>query len=68
MILDQRHIAVTDATGRFSFRLVPAGEHQIDLIRDRLPLPWELRNPQALRVTVPVRDVARPAIGLTRID
>ncbi len=68
VILDQRHIAVTDATGRFSFRLVPAGEHQIDVIRDRLPLPWELRNPQALRITVPVRDVARPAIGLTRID
>lgn len=68
VILDQRHIAVTDANGRFSFRLVPAGDHQIDLIRDRLPLPWELRNPQALRVTVPVRDVARPAIALTRID
>ncbi|MBL0143378.1 MAG: hypothetical protein IPP91_15025 [Betaproteobacteria bacterium] len=68
VILDDRHTANTDADGRFSFPLVPAGRHRIRTVIERIPLPWGLEDEAPREVAVDVRTDTRIEIGLSRIS
>jgi hypothetical protein len=59
VVLDRRYVARTDAQGFYSFPLVAAGGHEIELIQDNLPLPWTSAGAPSRRVEVYVRDTAR---------
>jgi hypothetical protein len=56
VVLDGRFSVQTDASGRFSFRLVATGHHVIKVISDNLPLPWFLNNEGRTEVLVSTRD------------
>lgn len=67
VVLDRSYSVRTDASGRFEFSPVGAGDHTIDIIPDNLPLPWMLDDRSAhLRLTVRPRDGARVDIGAKR--
>jgi len=67
VLLDGRQMQVTDAEGRFSFALVPPGEHRVSVVLERIPLPWGLEDEAPRPVAVQVREDARIEIGLTRV-
>ena len=57
VILDRRYVARTDAQGRYYFPAVAAGNHEIELVQDNLPLPWSSPSSGASRrIDVFVRD------------
>jgi hypothetical protein len=58
VILDRRYTARTDAQGLFSFPTVAAGNHEIEVVPDNLPLPWSVAGSPSRRVDVFVRDTA----------
>ena len=67
VILDERQSAVTDNDGRFQFSLVPAGNHRIRILVERVPLPYGLQDDGPRELRVDVRGEARMDFGLTRI-
>ncbi len=67
ILLDGRQMQVTDTEGRFTFALVPPGEHRVSVVLERIPLPWGLEDEAPRPVTVQVREDARIEIGLTRV-
>ena len=54
VILDRRYVSRTDAQGHYEFPYVAAGEHQIEVSADNVPLPWSplQRDPVATHVLV----------------
>jgi hypothetical protein len=65
--LDNRYERVTDNEGRYSFSAVQAGEHEVSIAVEDLPLPWGLEDDGPQAVTVKVRAVAEVNFALTRI-
>jgi hypothetical protein len=65
--LDNRYERVTDNEGRYSFSAVQAGEHEVSIAVEDLPLPWGLEDDGPQAVTVKVRAVAEVDFALTRI-
>lgn len=68
VVLDGRRFETTDAEGRFTFALVPAGEHRLAIVVERIPLPWGLEDESPRAIKVEVREDARLEIGLKRIS
>ena len=54
VVVDGRYSSRTDASGRFEFQGVGAGEHTVSIIPDNLPLPWALEE-RASRMSVIVK-------------
>ncbi|HEY0232104.1 MAG TPA: hypothetical protein VGC55_12700 [Dokdonella sp.] len=54
VILDGRYSVRTDASGRFDFSQIAAGEHRLKILPDNLPLPWQL-DEKAANVVVVVK-------------
>ena len=65
--LDRRYERVTDNEGRYSFNMVPAGEHAVSIAVEDLPLPWGLDDDRPQTVPVAVREDAVVNFALTRI-
>jgi hypothetical protein len=68
VFLDRRYQAVTDRDGRYVFDPVPAGEHDVILAQEDLPLPWGLLDETPRPVKVSVRDTAVLDFGLRRLN
>ena len=65
--LDRRYERVTDNEGRYTFNMVPAGEHAVSIAVEDLPLPWGLDDDAPQSVSVAVREDAVVNFALTRI-
>jgi len=65
--LDRRYERVTDNEGRYTFSMVPAGEHAVSIAVEDLPLPWGLDDDTPQTVPVAVREAAVVNFALTRI-
>jgi hypothetical protein len=65
--LDRRYERVTDNEGRYTFNMVPAGEHAVSIAVEDLPLPWGLDDDRPQTVPVAVREDAVVNFALTRI-
>ena len=68
VVLDGRRFETTDAEGRFTFALVPSGDHRVAIVVERVPLPWGLEDESPRVVKVEVREDIRLDIGLKRIS
>jgi hypothetical protein len=66
VVLNGRFVARTDAQGFYSFPSVAAGNHQLELIQDNLPLPWSNPGAATRRVDVYVRDTATADFPIQR--
>jgi hypothetical protein len=66
VLLDQRYLTRTDAQGYYRFNAVAAGQHQIELVPDNLPLPWVLGSEGPSTVEVRVREDHRLDLGVVR--
>ncbi|MDM0076224.1 SdrD B-like domain-containing protein [Variovorax sp. J2P1-59] len=66
VVLNGRFVARTDAQGFYSFPSVAAGNHEIELVPDNLPLPWSNPGPATRRVDVFVRDTATADFAIQR--
>jgi len=66
--LDRRYQAVTDRDGRYVFDPVPAGEHDVILAQEDLPLPWGLLDETPRPVEVSVRGSTVLDFGLRRLN
>lgn len=56
VLLNGRFPARTNAEGRFEFPSVVAGEHEIRVVPDNVPLPWTVPDDGRMRVEVGVRE------------
>lgn len=63
VILNGKFSTRTDASGRFEFSHVSAGNHFVTIQPDNLPLPWRLRNDGRKEFTVNVRGTTTLDIG-----
>ena len=63
VILNGKFSTRTDASGRFEFSQVSAGNHFVTIQPDNLPLPWRLRNDGRKEFTVNVRGTTTLDIG-----
>ena len=54
IVLDRRFVTRTDANGRYEFPAVAAGDHELQIQSDNVPLPWSpvARDPVRMRVAV----------------
>jgi hypothetical protein len=66
--LDRRYQAVTDRDGRYVFNPVPAGEHDVTLAQEDLPLPWGLLDESPRSISVSVRSTTELDFGLRRLN
>jgi len=66
--LDRNYQKVTERDGRFVFAPVTAGEHQVSIAVEDLPLPWGLDDESPRTLTVNVRERTSLAIPLVRFD
>jgi hypothetical protein len=64
--LDGRYVTRTDAQGRYSFPLVAVGSHRLELVKDNIPLPWNLPVDGAQRVEIRVRAESTVDFALKR--
>ena len=55
VVLDGRFVARTDAQGRYEFPFVLAGDHQLQVQSDNVPLPWTPVEREAVKLNVPIR-------------
>lgn len=55
IVLDGRFATRTDASGRYAFPSVVAGEHVLQIQPDNIPLPWSPASQAPVRTTVVVR-------------
>lgn len=55
VILDRRFVARTDARGHYEFPAVYAGEHQLQVQSDNVPLPWAPLERETVKLTIPIR-------------
>ncbi len=56
--LNRRFVARTDAQGYYSFLVVAAGTHQVEVVPDNRPLPWAPAARAHTAVQVYVRGTA----------
>jgi hypothetical protein len=66
--LDKRYVATTDSDGRYRFEHIPAGEHDLTLALEDLPLPWGLLDDAPRQVNVEIRTDSEVNFALRRID
>lgn len=55
VVLDGRFVTRTDATGRYEFPSVAAGDHVLQVQPDNIPLPWSPARQDLVRTAVVVR-------------
>lgn len=67
LILDGRFRRTTDSNGYFEFWPVHAGEHQLHIAEELLPLPWILSEQMQSQVSVKVRQDTSLEIPLVTI-
>lgn len=67
VFLDGRFPVQTDSQGQFLWNAVPAGEHEVSLVTQGVPLPWGLADELPRRVAVQVRGEAFLEIPLQRV-
>lgn len=65
VLLDGRYRTTTDREGRFEFRTVSTGRHQISVAPESVPLPW-VEAESVVSVEVPLRGVASSRVPLVR--
>lgn len=63
ILLNGRFSAQTDAQGRFEFPFVVAGEHQLAVLPDNLPLPWVVDGGGMRRISVSTRGTTNVQLG-----
>jgi len=63
ILLNGRFSVQTDAQGRFEFPFVVAGEHQLSVLPDNLPLPWVVDAGGMRRITVSTRGTTNVQLG-----
>ncbi|MGB1256272.1 MAG: transporter [Thiolinea sp.] len=72
VVLDQRNVPeTTNSNGEFEFALVGAGEHQLGIREETVPLPWELAERATEKITVKIRQtqyVYLPLVSLDNLD
>jgi hypothetical protein len=68
VLLDGRYETRTDPTGFYSFQPVPAGEHEVIVLIDQLPLPWGLVDDTPRTARVSYRATATVNFPLTVIN
>lgn len=56
VLLNGRFPARTNAEGRFEFPSVVAGDHELQVVADNIPLPWTVTNDGRTRIEVGVRE------------
>jgi hypothetical protein len=56
VLLNERFPARTNAEGRFEFPSVVAGDHELRVVPDNIPLPWTVTNDGRTRIEVGVRE------------
>jgi len=66
--LDKRYVATTDGDGRYRFEHITAGQHDLTLALEDLPLPWGLLDDAPRRVNVDIRASSEMNFALRRID
>ena len=66
--LDRRYQTVTDRDGRYVFDPVSAGEHDVTLAQEDLPLPWGLLDESPRSISVSVRSTTELDFGLRRLN
>ena len=66
--LDRRYQTVTNRDGRYVFDPVPAGEHDVTLAQEDLPLPWGLLDESPRSISVSVRSTTELDFGLRRLN
>ena len=67
VILDGRYSTRTDGQGRYEFPAVAAGQHQIMVMPDNVPLPWMLLRDGRAEFEVPVRGNVNVDVGAQRM-
>lgn len=67
VLLNGKFVTRTDASGRFEFSQVRAGNHVVTVLPDNLPLPWRLRNEGRKEISVDVRGTTTLEIGAARM-
>lgn len=55
VVLDGKFVTRTDASGRYEFPSIVAGEHTVQVQPDNVPLPWSPARGDAVKVQVLVR-------------
>ena len=65
VVLDGRFRTTTDRDGRFQFRSVTTGRHQLSIAVESVPLPWADRA-GALAVEVPLRGIGSASMPLVQ--
>jgi hypothetical protein len=68
VLLDGRYETRTDYQGRYFFKPVPTGEHEVTILTEELPLPWGLQDERPRQVKVGFRDTAALDFALQRIN
>jgi len=66
--LDKRYVATTDSDGRYRFEHIAAGEHDLSLALEELPLPWGLLDDAPRKVNVDISAGSEVNFALRRID
>lgn len=67
VVLDGRYSVRTDSLGNFAFPRVSAGNHQVAVVPDNLPLPWSVEDARATQgIQVQVRQDVHIDIGARR--
>ena len=56
VLLNGRYPARTNAEGRFEFPSVVAGDHELRVVPDNIPLPWTVKDDGRTRIEVSVRE------------
>ena len=68
VILDGRYETRTDSQGRYTFTPVPTGSHEIQVLTDKLPLPWGLDDERPQRVEIGFRRDSNLVFPLRRLN
>jgi hypothetical protein len=66
VLLNGRFPARTNAEGRFEFPSVVAGNHELRVVADNIPLPWTVTDDGRTRIEVGVRERAFVALAARR--
>ncbi len=67
VLLNGRFAARTNAQGRFEFPAVAAGNHELTVVQDNLPLPWTVPSDDRTSINVGVRGDTHVAIAARRL-
>jgi hypothetical protein len=66
ILLNGRFAARTNAEGRFEFPSVAAGSHELRVVPDNVPLPWNAPDDGRTSIEVGVRERVFVTLGAQR--